>query len=175
MSPCCMKQLFLLCILILVSCKSEPQVEEEVTEEQKKTNVITAEDIEKLDYTDYVLSPDTSEAILDWQKYQDLQVSIEELKQANFSFFKVEKKIMVEFIAELKEEQPEVVRTPAIRSRMTVLETNLLRLQNLSNLDNIKKEKLLEAIRELLIADVNLKLQMNKKFEKEAQQIQIPI
>ena len=170
-----MKQLFLLCIFIVVSCKSEPQVEEEVTEEQEKTNVITAEDIEKLDYTDYVLSLDTSEAILDWQKYQDLQVSIGELKTANFSFFRVEKKIMVEFIAELKEEQPEVVRTPAIRSRMTVLETNLLRLQNLSNLDNIKKEKLLEAIMELLIADVNLKLQMNKKFEKEAQQIQIPI
>ena len=81
---------------------------------------------------------------------------------------------MKEFITELKANQPEIVTTPAIRSRMTVLETNILRLQNLSNLDNIKKKELLEAIKELLIADVNVKLQINKKFEKASQQIQIP-
>lgn len=170
---CNMKQFFLLSILIVIGCKSEPKAEELPSENQEKSYAVSTEDIEKMDYTDYVLSPDSAEAVLDWQKYQDLQQHIELLKKANLSFFKVEKKIMQEFITELKTEQPALITTPAIRSRMTVLETNLLRLQDLSNLDNIKKKDLLEAIKELLIADVNLKLQINKKFEKEAQQIQI--
>lgn len=167
-----MKQLFLLCILICIGCKSEPKAEESPLEDQEKSYTISAEDIDKLVYTDYILSNDSEQAIIEWQKYQDLQVNIELLKKANLSFFKVENEIMQEFITELKTEQPKIVTTPAIRSRMTVLETNLLRLQDLSNLDNIKKKDLLIAIKELLIADVNLKLQINKKFEKAAQQIQ---
>lgn len=170
-----MKQLFLLIVLIFVGCKSEPKAEEVASKNQEKSYTISASDIEGLDYTDYILSAASSEAILDWQKYQDLQANIELLKNANLSFFRVEKTIMQEFIVELKMEQPSTVTSPAIRSRMTVLETNLLRLQDLSNLDNIKKEDLLGAIKEFLIADVNLKLQINKKFEKEAQQIQLPI
>ena len=171
---CAMKHLFLLSVLIFIGCKSEPKGEEINSEDQEKAYTLSAEDIEKLDYTDYVLSPDSEQALLDWQKYQELQVNIELLKKANLSFFKIEKNIMKEFITELKANQPEIVTTPAIRSRMTVLETNILRLQNLSNLDNIKKKELLEAIKELLIADVNVKLQINKKFEKASQQIQIP-
>ena len=170
-----MKQLFLLSVLIFMSCKSEPKVDETATENQEKTYVITAEDIEKLNYTDYILSSDSQQAVLDWQKFQDLQGHIELLKNGDLSFFKVEKEIMAEFISELKAEQPPTVTAPAIRSRMTVLETTLLRLQDLANLDNIKKKDLLESIKELLVANVNLILQINKKFEKEAQQIQLPV
>ncbi len=170
-----MKQLFLLSVLIFMSCKSEPKVDETATENQEKAYVITAEDIEKLNYIDYILSSDSQQAVLDWQKFQDLQGHIELLKNGDLSFFKVEKEIMAEFISELKAEQPPTVTTPAIRSRMTVLETTLLRLQDLANLDNIKKKDLLESIKELLVANVNLILQINKKFEKEAQQIQLPV
>lgn len=170
-----MKQLVLLCVLIFMSCKSDPQPVENTSETQEKAYTLKVEDIENLNYVDFVLSPDSSQAILDWQLYQDLQNNIELLKAGNLSFFRVEKGIMEEFISEMKMQQPPVVVTPAIRSRMTVLETNILRLQNLSNLDNIKKQDFLEAVRELLIADANLKLQMNKKFEKEAQQIQLPV
>lgn len=170
-----MKFHLLLSVLILMSCKSDPNANEAVAETQEKSYAITAEDIENLDYEDYVLSSKSENAIADWQKFVDLQNNIEFLKSANLSFFKVERKIMEEFITELKNEQPSGLSTSAIRSRVTVLETNLLRLQNLSNLDNIKKKDLLIAIKELLIANVNLKLQINKKFEKEAQQIQLPL
>lgn len=171
-----MKQLFLLLsLLIFIGCKSEPEPLENPAENQEQFYTIKAEDIEKLSYTDYMLSPTSQEAILDWQNFQALQTNIELLESGNLSFFRIEKKIMQEFISELKIQQPPVVITPAIKSRMTVLETNLLKLQDLSNLDNIKKSDLLEAIKDLLVANVNLKLQMNKKFEKEAQEIQIPI
>ncbi|HUH27231.1 hypothetical protein [Gelidibacter sp.] len=170
-----MKQLFLLSVLIFIGCKSEPKVDPTAIENQEKAYVITAEDIAKLNYTDYILSADSQQAVLDWQKFQDLQEQIDLLKNGNLTFFKVEKKIMEEFILELKAEQPPAVTTPAIRSRMTVLETTLLRLQDLANLDNIKKKDLMESIKELLVANVNLILQINKKFEKEAQQIQLPV
>ncbi len=170
-----MKQLLLLCVLVFMGCKSEPKPVENGSENQEKSYTINAEDIEKLEYTDYILSPDSAEAIIDWQNYQELQTQIAQLKTGNLSFFRVEEEIMKQFITELKIQQPPIVTTPAIRSRMTVLETNLLRLQDLSNLDNIKKMDVLAAIKELFVADANLKLQMNKKFEKEAQQIQIPL
>lgn len=170
-----MKLLFLLSIIIFLGCKSEPKVDPTATENQEKAYVITTEDIEKLNYTDYILSADSQQAVLDWQKFQDLQEHIDLLKNGNLTFFKVEKDIMEEFIMELKAEQPPTVTTPAIRSRMTVLETTLLRLQDLANLDNIKKKELMESIKELLVANVNLILQINKKFEKEAQQIQLPV
>ncbi|MEO8773761.1 MAG: hypothetical protein ABI263_02115 [Gelidibacter sp.] len=170
-----MKQFLFLSVLIFIGCKSEPEVIESTSENQKESHTVTAKDIENLEYTDYSLSPDSQQAVLDWQKYLDLQANIELLKNANLSFFKVEKPIMQEFIIELSTGQPVILTTPAIRSRMTVLETNLLRLQDLANLDNIKKKELLEAIKECLIADVNLKLQLNKKFEKEAQQNQLRV
>lgn len=170
-----MKQLLILCVLIFMGCKSEPKVEGTGSENEEKTYVISAKDIEELKYTDYVLSPDSNKAVLDWQKFQELQDHLEALKKGDLSFFRVEKKIFEEFISELKSGQPSSVTTPAIRSRMTVLETTLLRLQDLVNLDNIKKRDLLESIKELLVADVNLKLQINKKFEKETQQIQLPV
>lgn len=170
-----MKQLGLLSFLIFISCNSEPKPVENPLDVQEKAYTVQAEDIEMLEYTDYALSPKSSEAILDWQLYQDLQNHIKLLKRGNVSFFRVERGIMQEFIIELKLQQPPVIITPAIKSRLTVLETNLLRLQDLSNLDNIKKKDFLEAIKELFNADANLKLQINKKFEKEAQQIQIPV
>lgn len=168
-----MKHLFLLCLLICLGCKSDPQPVE--TTKQAKAYVLKTEDIENLDYTDFVLSDASQKAVIDWPKFQDLQTHIELLKKADLTFFKTEKKIMEEFIVEIKNEQPENVKTPAIRSRITVLETNLLHLQDLANLDNIKKNELLSAVEELLIADANLKLQINKKFEKESQQIQLPV
>lgn len=170
-----MKQLLVLSILMLMGCKSEPEVTDKSVDQQNQAYTISTEDIEAMDYTDYVLSPKSKEAILDWQKFQDLQVNIELLKNANLSFFKVEKKIMEQFLTELKSEQPLALNTPAIRSRITVLETDMLRLQNVSNLDNIKKTELLEVVKELLVADANLKLQINKKLEKESQQIELPV
>lgn len=161
-------------MLVFMGCKSEPKTDTLALEPQENY-VVTAQDIERFEYKDFVLSPASNQAVMEWQKFQDLEEQIELLKTGNLSFFKVEKKIMEEFISELKAEQPVSVTAPAIRSRMTVLETTLLRLQDLANLDNIKKNDLLESIKEVLLADVNLKLQINKKFEKEAQQIQLPM
>lgn len=169
-----MKYVLLLGGLIFMGCQSGPKNDTVRLDDPEKSSVVTAQDIEKLDYTDFVLGTESAEAVLEWAKYQDLQLHIEYLKAADFSFFKVENERMKTFISELKAEQPEAVASPAIRSRLTVLETNLLRMQNLANLDNIDKTEFLNAIEELLVADANLKLQINKKFEKQAQQIQFP-
>lgn len=170
-----MKYLLLFSILILVGCKSEPEQVGTFPEDKERNYKLSAEDIEELDFKDYVLSTKSEEAILDWQKFQDLEANIDLLKNANLSFFRVETKIMNQFLTEFKAEQPAELKTPAIRSRITVLETNMLRLQNVANLDNIKKSELLEVIKELLVSDVNLKLQINKKYEKESQQIELPV
>lgn len=169
-----MKAVAFLSILFLVGCKSDSKQDESLVSEEAIAYTITADDVEALEYDDYVLSPKSKSATADWNKFKELQENIEFLKKGNLSFFQVEKQIMQEFIVELKREQPETVTTPAIRARVTVLETNLLRLQNLANLDNIKKKDLLSAIKELLIANVNLKLQINKKFERESQRIELP-
>lgn len=170
-----MRQLVLLSILIFIGCQSEPKKEVSIPETQTENRSVSAADIAKLQYTEFVLGPDGAEAVLDWPKYQELLQHITLLKTADFSFFEVKNEDMATFISGLKDEQPESVKTPAIRSRLTVLETNLLRLRSLVNRRNLEKNELLEALEELFIADANLKLQINKKFEKQTQQIQLPV
>ena len=96
------------------------------------------------------------------------------LKKANLSFFKEEKKVMETFIKDFKAELPESTKTPTINARITVLETALLKLHSTAKLINVDKKVLLKDIKDLLIAFANLNLQINKKFELEAQEIDKP-
>ena len=160
----------------MFGCKSEPKPTETV--EAKKTTEdserITAKDIEKLRYTDYILSADAKAATATWQKYNDLEAQIELLKKGNLSFFRTEKTLLKTYIEDLKKEQPVAVKSPSIDARILVLETQLLKLQSYSTLSNIKKADILKTIKDFLISFANLNLQINKKLEFESQIIEIP-
>ena len=167
---------FFLGLFFMFGCKSEPEPAGivEVKKPTEDPERITAKDIEKLRYTDYILSADAKAAMATWQKYNDLDAQVELLRKGNLSFFKTEKPLLKTYMEDLKREQPLAVKSSSIDARILVLETHLLKLQSYSTLSNIKKADILKTIKDFLISYANLNLQINKKLEFESQIIEIP-
>jgi hypothetical protein len=166
---------FLLSFILVIGCNTKTeQITNTISDEEKDSEIITEKDIENLKYTDYVLSPEANEAVINWQRYQELLMQIDYLKQAEFSFFGGKNEILITFLKDLKNDMPQKLVTPAITERLIALETKLLKLHSTLILSNAKKSELLQNIQELLVATSNLHLQINKKFELESQVIEDP-
>jgi len=161
--------------VVIFGCKTETQsiVNESTTNEQA-SKTITKKEIENLKYNDYLLSSDATKAVIDWQKYQELNTQIDYLKAADLSFFKSDLTIITTFINDFRTEIPKKLSTNEIHSRITALETKMLKLNSLLLIDNISKNEQLEGMKEVFIAFSNLNLQINKKLEFEANNILKP-
>lgn len=166
----------LLIILFISSCNTETTNDTNTAEEivAIDSSKITAKDIAKLRYTDYALSNLTRSKTVNWQKFNELTEKIEVLKTGDLSFFRDDKAILVGFLNDLKNEVPESLKAPAILVRLAVIETAFLKLEGLASLSSAKKEDLLIIIKDVLLSYTNLVFQMNKKFEKESQNIEKP-
>ncbi len=156
-----------LIVTVLFSCGETTTSEETSTSEITQDVKLTAKTIERLSFKDYVLSEDAEKVVSEWEKYQELAIQINYLRQADMSFFKSEIQIIVEFMAVFKNQIPEVLQSNPINSRAVVLETKLMLLQNsLKNETKSNKEKL-EHIKAVLVAFSNLNFQINKKIERD--------
>lgn len=156
-----------------LSCnQSVNQKTDEATPQAENIKDITPKDIESMSYADYALSEDSQKALENWQKYQELDKQVGYIRNADFSFFEGEQSVVRTFITEFNAGIPESVKTAPILSRITALETMLLKLNSVLRLDNSDKNIQLNAIREFLITVSNLNLQINKKFELDANLVQ---
>ena len=160
--------------LSLLSCKDEAQVTKLETQGQKEAPLITKSDISKINYTEFILDSKVGKSLDGWEKYYELDNIIINLKNADLSYFKDNNEIVLALIKDLKETVPEQVDTPLITARLVTLETKMLKLESIVNLSNPSKNNILLGIQEFLMAYSNLNLQINKKFEKESQNIQKP-
>jgi len=162
-------------ILLLISC-NKTNSSEEITEQ--KTSVsefkVSEKDIKSITYTEFALSNLSETATNDWFKFQELQEKIAQLKKGDLTFFKEEKVILQRFFKDLIIEMPESLNITPILVRVSVLETTVYKLQGIINLKNIRNELLLIAIKDVLVSNSNIILQLNKKLEKESQAIQNP-
>lgn len=161
--------------LLIVGCNSKTeQSSSELAKQEMDAERVTAKDIANLKYTDYVLSPDANEAVVNWQRYQELMAQIDFLKQADFSFFGGKNELLLNFLKDLKNDIPENVGTQAVKERLIALETKILKLHSTLKLSHTIKKEVLKNIKEVLVATSNLHLQINKKFELESQVIEDP-
>lgn len=165
-----------LVILFISSCNTQTTNDSNIFKEIETidSSQITSRDITKLKYTDFALSNLTKSKTSNWQKFNELTDKIEILKTGDLSFFKDDKAILVGFLNDLKNEIPESLKTTAILVRLSVIETTFLKLEGLASLSSAKKEDLLIIIKDVLVSYSNLVFQMNKKFEKESQNIEKP-
>ncbi len=165
-----------LVILFISSCNNQTTNNSNIIEEIETidSSQITSRDITKLKYTDFALSNLTKSKTSNWQKFNELTDKIEILKTGDLSFFSDDKAILVGFLNDLKNEIPESLKTTAILVRLSVIETTFLKLEGLASLSSAKKEDLLIIIKDVLVSYTNLVFQMNKKFEKESQNIEKP-
>ena len=163
----------LVCFLVNIGCNNAPtQKLEETKEVSEHIKDITPKDIESLRFEDYALSDDSRKALENWQKYQDLNEQIDFIRKADFSFFSGDSKVLKAFLNDFKTEMPETIKTAPILSRIIALETKILKLNSILRLNNMDKATRVDAIKEVLVAMSNLNLQINKKFELEANRVE---
>ncbi|WP_188649683.1 hypothetical protein [Yeosuana aromativorans] len=159
----------------LLSCHNASKKNNtEQTFQEPVSKSLSEKDISKLKYVEYTLDVKTENAIKDWLKYKDLEDVVENVKKGDLSYFNDNKKGIQTFLVELSKTIPDTVNTPSVTARITAFETKLYKLESLANLQTTTKQELGETIREFLEAFSNLNFQMNKKLEKDSQQIERP-
>lgn len=160
--------------ILVVGCNSKAEDTAVKVSGKEDSERITPKEIANLKFTDYALSPESKEAVINWQRYQELMTQTEFLKQADFSFFGGKNELLLNFLKDLKKDIPANVNTPAISDRLIALETKILKFHSTLMLSNADKKQTLKDLKELLVATSNLHLQINKKFELESQVIEDP-
>lgn len=151
---------------VLISCGDDKKTSEVVDAERADQQItITAKAISDFEYTDYGLSEESDATVANWEKYKELAIQINYLKKADVSFFKDDKEALKKFINEFKAEIPKQLTTNPIKSRVAILETTLLKLNDNLSLDNIDGSVQLLTVKEVLEAFSNLNYQINKKLE----------
>ena len=161
--------ILLLCCVMVLSCGDDKSSESQ-TESIENTNQnakITAKTIENIDYKDYALSPESEKMIVTWEKYQELAMQINYLKKADFSFFNGDKELLKKFIDEFKSQIPEEVKTNPTMSRIAIIETSLLKLNENLTIDNIERKDKITGIKDVFVAFSNLNYQINRKLERD--------
>ncbi|GGW56411.1 hypothetical protein DFQ11_101611 [Winogradskyella epiphytica] len=158
-----------LCGAVLLCCGDDPKSEIKVENQEQSEghSRITAKTIEDLKYTDYVLSSEAEDVVSTWEKYRELDTQISYLKKADFSFFNGDIELLTKFIDGFKAGLPENLKTNPIISRVAIIETALLKLNENLTLDNIKRKDKLFGIKEVLVSFANLNYQINKKLERD--------
>ncbi|HLT54171.1 MAG TPA: hypothetical protein VKZ97_09780, partial [Flavobacteriaceae bacterium] len=81
------------------------------------------------------------------------------------------KELLDAMVNDLKTTMPEAFNNEAVMARLTIVETFGYKLENEVMLSRINPETLELAAKEFLVSVSNLNFQINKKFEKEAQNI----
>ncbi|MDW5291002.1 hypothetical protein [Formosa sp. PL04] len=157
--------------LCLWTCNSTDKEVKEVVVVEEISPFVFKDDISKIEYTDYILDSKAKTDIESWNMFVELQNALTLLKSGDVSYFQGYSKTMETAMKELIEGIPPVINTPAIQARFLTLETKMLKLQNVLSLQNIPKAEQLQNVKETLVAYSNLNLQINKKYEKDAQHI----
>ena len=167
-----MKHLITLILLVtLFSCKKEVNTTTETTLISNDTTNITKEDISKINYIEFGIDNKAKETLDSWQAYNTISTAIETVKQADFTFFNSDETIFNTTLKDIETTTPEAVDSEPIKARILILRTKLLKFREVINLNTSNKNDKLVALKELFQSFSYVTLQINKKFEKEAQNI----
>ncbi len=163
----------ILLAFLVMSCGNE-QSKQADNNQNKEQTTITRNDITDLNYNEFILDSKAEQKIKDWENYFELSTQVTNVTQNDLSFFENNAENLKAFIDDLKASVPEQLNVSPITVRLTALETKMYKLEGTISLSNASKTELLYNIREFLVSFSNLNFQINKKFEKEAQNIQKP-
>ena len=167
------KFLSIVSIFILISSCKKTEENNPVNTVENTSQELSEKDISKIDYLDFVLDEKTEQVIENWEEYYQIQDVVNNVKEGNLGFFN-EKETIKTLLTDLKKNIPESVNTSATLARIKVLETKIYKLESLYNLSTTNKEVLKSNIKEFLVSFSNLNFQMNKKLEKDNNNIQKP-
>lgn len=161
----------LIMFCFMLGCKQEDnkQVVDDIM--VKDSMLIDKSDLTKLIYIEFLLDKNAAKQISGWLKYNELDEKISEIKNADLSFFKSDKAVVEALVNEMSTTLPEKIQTEDINARVLIVRNMYLKLYETINLNTTTKNELKLAIKDLLEAYANLNFQINKKFERDAQNI----
>lgn len=160
-------------ITILMSCK-KTQEDTILNSTDNTSEKITEKDLSNLDLIEFTLDVKTEKAIENWQEYSQIQDVITNVKKGDLIFFSDNTEDIKTLFKDLLKNIPSEVNTNATLARIVALKTKLYKLESLSNLPTTSKEELSTVIEEFLESFSNLNFQMNKKIEKDNNNIEKP-
>lgn len=163
----------LLILVCLMSCKESVEITEQKAEEtkQKDTTIVSKTDIAKIQYLDYGIDAKAKNTLDSWLTYNTVAIAIVDLKNGKFNFFIDDETVFATAMEDLETTIPENIDTASIRARLLVLKTKLYKLEEATRLSTTTKREHLLVIKEAFQAFSYVTLLVNKKFEKEAQNI----
>lgn len=161
-------------LLFCLTACNDVKTESSQTKQEHDTQIVSKETISNLDFIEFVLDAKAEKLFETWAKYIEIQNLTTNIKQGDLSFFKDNSELLIALIEDFKATVPEQIDSPSIWVRIKALETKMYKLESAVSLPTTNKQDLTASIKELLIAFSNFNLQINKKFEKESQNIQKP-
>ena len=169
-----MSRFFLvLFICIFCSCKENSREQPDNIGSDQDSMVVSKVELQKLNFTEFVLDSQ-SEKNLNWLKYKEMESKMDELKNGDLSQFKTDFKIVETLINEFTNTVPLNINEEAIQARVLIVKTMYFRLNNILNMPTSTKEEINKSITDLLESFSNLTYQINKKFERDSQNISKP-
>lgn len=167
---------FFIIIIVLAltfSCKKERGASSNAVNQVLIDSVtITKGEVAQIKFLDYRVIGSKAENTLDsWQAYNTVATAIAEIKIGEFKFFKTDDEEFNTMLNDLGDTLPFAINSDPIKARLLVLKTKLLKLREAVSLKTIRKQEQLMAIKELFQSFSYLIFQINKKFEKESQNI----
>jgi hypothetical protein len=167
-----MKNLLLLVLLVMLSaCKKEVNTSTEIIEVTTDSTKITKEDISKINYIEFGIDNKAKPTLDSWEAYNTISRAIETTKLGDFTFFKSDDAVFSTTLKDIETTTPEAIDSEPIKARVLILRTKLLKFRAVINLNTSNKNEKLIALKELFQSFSYVTLQINKKFEKEAQNI----
>jgi len=149
---------------IIFACKKEQRkVKDSIN--SANNNKITVNDVSKLQYLMFDLSPEANTWIKNWKEYNKIKTVVDEVKEANFSFFNENSDNIKLLIKELKQHTPKRLKTPLVNARLLTVETSIQHLESILSFKTSNKKDVLSAVSMLINAFYNLNLQINKNVE----------
>tara|TARA_B000000441_G_C21714891_1_gene335011 strand:- start:131 stop:640 length:510 start_codon:yes stop_codon:yes gene_type:complete len=153
-------KLFLI-FIVLISCK-------EIVNEVETTDSLSSKSI---DYSELniesVYKINFYSKIDEWTNYLELSDYINQLNSNDYSTLIDNKKYLVRFFNGIKNTIPKDINKPEIKSRITVIETDFLKLESMLSHFEIDNETRIKIVKKINNSFSNLNFQIDKLLEKQ--------
>lgn len=154
---------FLLFVLLLLSCKEEAPVEQASATEGKYS---FSDEIDVTTNRRVNLLPEAREQVNTWLAYATAQDEIESLQNKTGSEIVGSSNSIMQIMESLKTSIPDTLLTPAVEARTTVLLTKSKLLHQMASKKNKNADEIFEVANDLIKEFDNFKLQINELFLK---------
>ena len=146
-------------VLVFFSCKKESK---KLSKEIPINNDITFIQLE----FENIYKSNNDLTLESWLNYIELAEYINQINSNDFSSLIDNKKYLIRFFNGIKNTIPDVLNQPEISSRLTVIETDFLKLESMLSNFEISSDQKIKMVKRINNSFSNLNFQIDKIIEK---------